>query len=394
MSTITRNTSWYRKGFTLIEILIVMGILAVISTGLFLSNRSFDNSFEFTNVVFDVALMFREAQVLGISSRESIADQGQDPGIFENGYTIYYNQMTMGSATEQAIVRLYNDSNPAPTGDGNWGAQDLTLQEYYLPLGITVAEYCVTRSNGEELCRTSPTGSGPEAVNITFKRPLYAPEVKLRPPSFDDFVAASITLQTDTGRTRKIVIHETGLVDVESEFESGGPSNNPPTVVLTSPVTTTYTEPASISFGATASDSDGTIDRVEFLVDDVEIAEDSSSPYSYNWTGVSAGTYELKARAVDNLGAMTTTSGLTVTVNSSGGGGGFGLNDRVEVSVSSTNVYQCAGLSCNLRGTHASGDEGTVIGGPTDADGITWWGVNFDTTPDGWVDEDDLQLAP
>ena len=31
---------------------------------------------------------------------------------------------------------------------------------------------------------------------------------------------------------------------------------------------------------------------------------------------------------------------------------------------------------------------GTIIGGPTTADGYIWWQVNYDKNPDGWSAED------
>jgi chitinase len=41
------------------------------------------------------------------------------------------------------------------------------------------------------------------------------------------------------------------------------------------------------------------------------------SPYTFSWTGVAAGTYSVTAKAYDNLGATTTSSAVSVTVNPS-----------------------------------------------------------------------------
>ena len=88
-----------------------------------------------------------------------------------------------------------------------------------------------------------------------------------------------------------------------------GSTNRPPTVSLTSPApSSTFTAPASITLTATASDSDGTVTRVDFYRGSTLIGSDTSSPYSYNWTNVAAGSYQLTARAVDDDGAMTQTS--------------------------------------------------------------------------------------
>ncbi|RAV99462.1 Ig-like domain-containing protein [Pseudochryseolinea flava] len=97
---------------------------------------------------------------------------------------------------------------------------------------------------------------------------------------------------------------------------SGG--NISPTVNLTSPTNgASFTAPASITINATAADSDGTVSKVEFYNGTTKLGEDTSSPYSYTWTSVAAGSYSLTARAVDNASATTTSSSVSVTVTSS-----------------------------------------------------------------------------
>ncbi len=69
-----------------------------------------------------------------------------------------------------------------------------------------------------------------------------------------------------------------------------------------------------VTIGATASDVDGTIDQVEFFVDNVSIGTDLISPYSFDWTAV-AGAHDFKAVATDNSGATKTSSISSITVN-------------------------------------------------------------------------------
>ena len=98
---------------------------------------------------------------------------------------------------------------------------------------------------------------------------------------------------------------------------SSTPSNPPPTVSLTSPSAgATFTAPASITLSATASDTGGSVARVEFYQGTTRLATDTSSPYSYSWTNVAAGTYSIKAVAYDNAGAMTQSSTRDITVRS------------------------------------------------------------------------------
>ncbi|MBI5386398.1 MAG: immunoglobulin domain-containing protein, partial [Verrucomicrobia bacterium] len=93
-------------------------------------------------------------------------------------------------------------------------------------------------------------------------------------------------------------------------------ANVPPTVALTSPANgATFTAPANVTITATAADSDGTVTMVEFLSGGTVIGSDTTSPYSFAWNGVAAGTYSLTARATDNSGATTTSAARSITVN-------------------------------------------------------------------------------
>jgi hypothetical protein len=73
-----------------------------------------------------------------------------------------------------------------------------------------------------------------------------------------------------------------------------------------------------VTIAASASDSDGTIARVDFLVGTQVVATDTTSPYSGDWTNVPAGSYSLTARARDNSGGERTSVAISVTVGASG----------------------------------------------------------------------------
>ena len=91
--------------------------------------------------------------------------------------------------------------------------------------------------------------------------------------------------------------------------------NVPPTVDLTAPANGAgYTEPATFTLAATATDSDGTVTKVEFFNGGTKLGAALAAPYEFNWTGVAAGSYALTAVATDNTGATTASAVHTVTV--------------------------------------------------------------------------------
>jgi hypothetical protein len=93
-------------------------------------------------------------------------------------------------------------------------------------------------------------------------------------------------------------------------------TNQPPTAALTAPANgATFTAPASVTISANASDTDGTVARVDFYSGTSLLGSDTTSPYSFTWSNVPAGTYSLTAVALDNAGAQTTSAARTITVN-------------------------------------------------------------------------------
>lgn len=92
--------------------------------------------------------------------------------------------------------------------------------------------------------------------------------------------------------------------------------NAPPSVSITSPANNAvFTAPASITINANATDSDGTISKVEFYQGTTLLNTDTVPPYSFAWNNVVAGTYSLTAKATDNNNAVTPSSPINITVN-------------------------------------------------------------------------------
>lgn len=139
------------------------------------------------------------------------------------------------------------------------------------------------------------------------------------------------------------------------DFPTGDtpPTNIPPAVSITEPAAqTSYTAPASMLIRANASDTDGTVSKVDFYNGTTLLATDQTAPYSFSWTNVGAGTYTLITKATDNQGATATSTSVTVTVSN------LSLEDisgPACMAVSATGVYE---LNTSLR---------------TNATAYSWW---------------------
>ena len=87
-----------------------------------------------------------------------------------------------------------------------------------------------------------------------------------------------------------------------------------PTVTLTNPASGAgYTGPTNILLQAAASDAVG-IARVEFYAGNSLLGTDTTSPYSFTWANVTAGSYTLRAVATDLTGLVATSAPVTINV--------------------------------------------------------------------------------
>lgn len=95
----------------------------------------------------------------------------------------------------------------------------------------------------------------------------------------------------------------------------GSGSNQPPSVSLTSPAAgASFTAGSSITVSANASDTDGSVSKVEFFRGGTSLGIDTSAPYSVTWANASAGSHTFKAVATDNNNAVTSSTTVSVTV--------------------------------------------------------------------------------
>jgi len=201
-------------------------------------------------------------------------------------------------------------------------------------------------------------------VNDKYSGGKLSTSIYLAPdPGADELVKATAgvfnpTTNTFTTARTFSTTSSTSYNTTSITLSGGSPANIAPTVTLATP-TVSGTAPATIGLSATASDSDGTITKVEFFNGSTLLASITNSPYSYSWTGVGAGTYSVTAKATDNLNTVSTSSVQTVTVNGT------------------TNVAPT--LSWNTTASKyvdlASGKVGCVKGNATDPVSVT--GLDF-----------------
>jgi RHS repeat-associated protein len=103
--------------------------------------------------------------------------------------------------------------------------------------------------------------------------------------------------------TRTITVSDTNVAPIVTITAPSGGTNYP-----TAPAGFTITTTAN------AGEVNGWITRVDFYVNGSLVNTDTAGPWSYPVSGLANGTYQLTAKAVDQLGGETTSTPITVTV--------------------------------------------------------------------------------
>jgi len=149
--------------------------------------------------------------------------------------------------------------------------------------------------------------------------------------------------------------------------------NAAPATSLTSPLSgASYLPPATIPITATASDPDGSINRVEFYINNNLLNIMPTAPYTFGLGGVAAGSYTFRARAYDNLGVYTDSPTIPIVVNTP---------PTVSITNPANNTVISAPASFNLQAnaTDADGNlskvefyQGTTLLGEDTSSPYSW----------------------
>ncbi|MCW8129499.1 MAG: tandem-95 repeat protein [Planctomycetota bacterium] len=144
------------------------------------------------------------------------------------------------------------------------------------------------------------------------------------------------------------------------------PPNAPPAVAITSPAdNAVFTAGSDVAIAASATDSDGSVAKVEFYEGAHKLGEDTAAPFAFTWTTPPAGAYTLTAVATDNLGAQTVSAGVAIVVNA-----------KPLAAISAAPTSGVAPLTVSFSASGSSDPDGSIVSYAWDfGDGQTATGV-------------------
>jgi hypothetical protein len=234
---------------------------------------------------------------------------------FETGTTVVEDNPTPGynaADTDRFITTYFRHSFVLTN------AQDVSN----LHVGLLRDDGGVVYLNGQEVFRSNMGGA--PGTPVGYQTPALG---NISQPDEVRYFTNSVdpAILVNGANVLAVEIHQAGPGSSDMSFNVGlygtvpGTGNSGPTVTLTAPAGgSIFAEPATINLAATASDSDGTVTNVAFLANGAKIADDPSASYTFDWSGVPAGAYQLRAAATDNLGATTLSAPVSITVTGIG----------------------------------------------------------------------------
>ena len=185
---LSQVTRYMFRGFTLVELVVTVGIFALISTVILTRNSRFDEEVLLSDLAYDVALSARKAQSYGINVRVS-------NGQFDRSYGVYF---TEGTTTYQFFV----DSDD----DGFFDDIEL-LETYTLGRGAIVNPLC---NLDTAMCNLGD-------LTVMFKRPN--PDAIINQ---GDVSRAAIGILSPRGGQRYVIIESTGQFSIQKENGTEG----------------------------------------------------------------------------------------------------------------------------------------------------------------------------
>lgn len=201
----------YKKGFTLVEMLVAVAIFTMMSAIILYNYPEFNNASALDNLAHQIALSIREAQVYGISVRQTQSGYA--------GYGIFVDR----SAPNSFI--LFTDKDNSKTYDEAAGEM---VSQFTINAGNFIQDLCYNLQSSTYSVNSSKIATcGSQTLTIVFTRPDPDAFISvidrngIAVPAYGSAtspnVSGEIVLSSNRGTYRKIIqVYTTGQITVRS----------------------------------------------------------------------------------------------------------------------------------------------------------------------------------
>src|SRR3989344_3215323 len=216
MSHYSKNNS----GFTLVELLISVGIMSVIFTVIILNQSKYTDGIALTNLADEISLTISQAQVYSTGVKEF------STGEFNASYGLAFSLLSPGGSNSAYIYFADRDGNNIY--DGDWscpttGSNPECLSRVDISRGNVIDDFCVVKQDGTaDQCNLTGGGSnGPVGrMDITFTRPSTEAQFQFfknngdpfNPLAFGEVKGVKVVLKSPGELTRSATAYTTGPI--------------------------------------------------------------------------------------------------------------------------------------------------------------------------------------
>jgi len=212
MSVKKTVSSLYTQGFTIIEMIVVIAIIAIVSTLVLFNNAKLNSAILVSNAAYEIGLIVRESQVAGLGVKASGA------GEFTSSHGVHID------ISQPNTVTMFADSD----NSGTYSPGEMT-QEYVInnsrsgsilgickksDLSVVTSNYCASVNQGVSV-NTQAT------LDIVFTRPNPEAFFKTRAvvdgPITEPVGAVVINVGFAGDICRSVIIEKTGAVEIDTE---------------------------------------------------------------------------------------------------------------------------------------------------------------------------------
>ena len=212
------------RGFTLIELVVVISIMVIVTSIILLNQSRFDSSTVLRSLAYSVALSVRQAQVYGGSVFGTSTPSGACVGGSFNSTTCYAAAYGVHFSVNSATYVLFADLN----NDGRYEPSE-AIKTFTFSSGYQIYDLCATA--GTQTCNSTSGTISP--IDIVFHRPNpeacfgYATNpTACGPGGTPNITQVQIKLQagSDITNTRSVIVTNTGEIEVCANAPGSGGS--------------------------------------------------------------------------------------------------------------------------------------------------------------------------